>query len=318
MFLAVLKDATHNTMKRIFLMLILALTFMQMLQAQDIIITKQSERIDAKVIEVSETEVKYKKQNNSDGPAFVIKTSKISSIIYANGEVQLYYPEQPLESIKKGNKAIDQIDSQTDRQYTQDNGMQFSSEIQWLNGLSGAFVPSYKINKLFSIGMGFTIGNGFVRNVHLSVDDYESCSPIGDASIYFKNSFRVFIRTDYRILKYRVSPIASVDVGVMFNRLNGVSTSYTSYSNGITYENPFGDYDDIQVKNTIFVALSFGVSWKMTDGSYLQLKSGYAISPDAVIVGNRFVKNKSSIIVTESGNKNPSAFFISLGLTCTI
>ena len=59
-------------------------------KAQDIIVTKDSERIDAKIIEVSEQEVKYKKHNNLDGPTFVLSTAKISSVIYANGNVQSF------------------------------------------------------------------------------------------------------------------------------------------------------------------------------------------------------------------------------------
>ena len=70
-------------------MLLLAVTFVP-LYAQDIIVTHESERIDVNVIEVSETEVKYKKADNPDGPTFVLSTSKIASIIYKNGDVQTF------------------------------------------------------------------------------------------------------------------------------------------------------------------------------------------------------------------------------------
>lgn len=58
--------------------------------AQDIIVTKDSERIDAKILEVSDTEVSYKKTGYVEGPTFVMKTSEISSIIYSNGDVQTF------------------------------------------------------------------------------------------------------------------------------------------------------------------------------------------------------------------------------------
>lgn len=58
--------------------------------AQDIIVTKDSERIDAKILEVSDTEVSYKKAGYVEGPTFVMKTSEISSIIYSNGDVQTF------------------------------------------------------------------------------------------------------------------------------------------------------------------------------------------------------------------------------------
>ena len=54
----------------------------------DLIIKTNSEKIEALIQEVSDTEVKYKKANNPNGPLFVVKMEDISSIIYANGEVQ--------------------------------------------------------------------------------------------------------------------------------------------------------------------------------------------------------------------------------------
>ena len=57
--------------------------------AQDIIILKDSKRIDAKIEEVSEETVKYKKWSNQEGPSFVINKSRLSVIVYANGEVEV-------------------------------------------------------------------------------------------------------------------------------------------------------------------------------------------------------------------------------------
>lgn len=75
-------------MKRFLLTLAMIVYAVQIVVAQDVIVTRQAERIDAKVLEVSETEIKYKKTSNPDGPTFVLSTEKIASILYANGEVQ--------------------------------------------------------------------------------------------------------------------------------------------------------------------------------------------------------------------------------------
>lgn len=58
--------------------------------AQDVIVTKQSERIDAKILKVTDSEIEYKRQNNLDGPTFTLSTSKIATIIFSNGDVQAY------------------------------------------------------------------------------------------------------------------------------------------------------------------------------------------------------------------------------------
>ena len=58
--------------------------------AQDIIVTKDAKKIDAKILEVSKSEIKYKEADNLDGPTFILTTDEIKSVIYANGHVQLY------------------------------------------------------------------------------------------------------------------------------------------------------------------------------------------------------------------------------------
>lgn len=81
-------------MKRFLLTLAMIVYAVQIVVAQDVIVTRQAERIDAKVLEVSETEIKYKKTSNPDGPTFVLSTEKIASILYANGEVQVFEQQQ--------------------------------------------------------------------------------------------------------------------------------------------------------------------------------------------------------------------------------
>ena len=64
--------------------------------AQDIIVTTDAKKIDAKITEVSKSEIRYKEKDYLDGPTFVISTDEISSIIYANGKVVLYsQPSSP-------------------------------------------------------------------------------------------------------------------------------------------------------------------------------------------------------------------------------
>lgn len=54
----------------------------------DIIIKTNSEKIEALIQEVSETEIKYKKANNPTGPIYIVNMSEIATILYANGDVQ--------------------------------------------------------------------------------------------------------------------------------------------------------------------------------------------------------------------------------------
>ena len=68
-------------------------------KAQDIIIFTSGEEMEAKVIEVGDTEVKYKTWRNQTGPTWVKKTSDIFMIRYENGTKQTFTtaPQQPMQ-----------------------------------------------------------------------------------------------------------------------------------------------------------------------------------------------------------------------------
>jgi hypothetical protein len=58
--------------------------------AADIIVTNDSKKIDAKITEISQSEIRYKDADNLDGPVFVVPISQINSVILSNGRVILY------------------------------------------------------------------------------------------------------------------------------------------------------------------------------------------------------------------------------------
>ncbi len=51
----------------------------------DIITFKSGDQVTAKVIEISEEKIKYKRCDNLDGPAFVVSKATVASIKYSNG-----------------------------------------------------------------------------------------------------------------------------------------------------------------------------------------------------------------------------------------
>jgi hypothetical protein len=53
--------------------------------SQDTLITKDGEMIGAKVLEINQEEIRYKKSSNPDGPLYVIKKSEVVVIEYQNG-----------------------------------------------------------------------------------------------------------------------------------------------------------------------------------------------------------------------------------------
>lgn len=72
------------------------------LWAQDLIITKDAKRIEAKIIEVSKSEIKYKDWSYVEGPTFVIDTREITSVVYSNGSVQLFESQPTVSQSVEG------------------------------------------------------------------------------------------------------------------------------------------------------------------------------------------------------------------------
>lgn len=58
-----------------------------MATAQDVIVMKDQSTVMSKVLEITNTEIKYKKWNNQDGPTYSVNRSEVVSINYENGEV---------------------------------------------------------------------------------------------------------------------------------------------------------------------------------------------------------------------------------------
>jgi len=65
--------------------------------AQDIIVTKDSKRIDAKVTEVNVDDIKYKRFDHLDGPTYTLPKNEIVTIVYQNGLIDTFETEKPTQ-----------------------------------------------------------------------------------------------------------------------------------------------------------------------------------------------------------------------------
>jgi hypothetical protein len=81
-------------MKQIFLTLLITIFTLSSCFSQDIITTKASDDIKVKVLEVTTSEVKYKKFDNQDGPTFSLLKSEILMIRYENGSKDVFKESQ--------------------------------------------------------------------------------------------------------------------------------------------------------------------------------------------------------------------------------
>lgn len=76
-------------MKKILLVL-LSVLITSSAFAQDIIVTKEGKKIESKVLEVNVDDIKFKNLDNVDGPIYTMRKSEIATILYANGQVDVF------------------------------------------------------------------------------------------------------------------------------------------------------------------------------------------------------------------------------------
>ena len=93
---------------RSFLIVVVFIFSSDLLSAQstrksDLIIKRDSTKIEALIIEVNELTIRYKKYSDKEGPDFSLAKRDVASVIYGNGEVEqfaaapeIYFDEAPL------------------------------------------------------------------------------------------------------------------------------------------------------------------------------------------------------------------------------
>ena len=86
--------------------------------AQDLIILKDGSIIEAKVVEISPTEIRYKRFDHLDGPTIVMATDKILSVRYEDGRV---------ETVNAAPLANEAVGANTDRRSVQDGNSESSA-----------------------------------------------------------------------------------------------------------------------------------------------------------------------------------------------
>jgi len=75
---------------RIILLALIQICLTGTVLSQDVILKKDNTTILSKVLEVTSTEIKYKKWSNQDGPTYSISRTEVTSINYQNGDVDRF------------------------------------------------------------------------------------------------------------------------------------------------------------------------------------------------------------------------------------
>jgi hypothetical protein len=97
--------------------------------SQDVIITKSNESIKAKIIEVTEETVSYKKYHDPEGATFILKKEKIQTIAWENGVLDEYKEEAKAQAVPavKGTDVLPYINKKMG-DFHLDNGQVYDVE----------------------------------------------------------------------------------------------------------------------------------------------------------------------------------------------
>lgn len=186
-----------------FLTLLLFVTISIVSFAQDIIITKDKERIQAKILEVSKDEIKYKKFTYQDGPVFSIDIDEIVTVAYENGEVEIYNEETieeknemiqaKAEALRKQEAMYGTLIKEDDLYYLCDRDkrtkMDKEAYLEFIQDNCPEAYKSYKTGNrlwkagfgLLGSGLGMTLLVGTPLYVFGILEDYEEYRIAGSA-----------------------------------------------------------------------------------------------------------------------------------------
>lgn len=122
--------------------------------AQDIIVTTDGDAISAKVLELTDTSIKYKNFGNQQGPTFELPVSQVKTLIYENGR-KVTFESQATQQVTQPTQPNPQpqTTSNQTRSYSQMQQQTAKSDADLMRQYKTAFSDPYsKAKKLRTIG----------------------------------------------------------------------------------------------------------------------------------------------------------------------
>ena len=212
--------------------------------AQDVIVTRDSKKIEAKVTEINVDNVRYKNFDNQDGPTYTLPKSNIVTIIYQNGQVEMFDTEAQTQKPAGNNNdrpVIEPSAATAVSAASQQDRFAQTSEIRGphrKNFYTGIYFNPLSVALLngASLGAEFTFARKFIIEPYLRFprtslyfileEDIENGFGFGFAAKYFtggrKGGFYVGPNFEFNILDYdEVFLFLGTNLGYKFQFASG-------------------------------------------------------------------------------------------------
>lgn len=184
--------------------------------AQDVVVKKDGSTILAKVLEVNQDNIKYKKYSNRKGPTYTIRISDVMTINYENGEKDTFDVSATTASESQSSqKMIERKAAGNNRQLI----AKYNAPIT-LNPKEQSKKPADKYILIF----------GVTENSILSNDDIEITYKKNRRNNIFEDDERSYGRISYKInIRNKTNKVIYIDKANCFRvPSNGVALSYLS------------------------------------------------------------------------------------------
>ncbi|NBV13770.1 MAG: hypothetical protein EBS07_06850, partial [Sphingobacteriia bacterium] len=140
----------------------------------DTIIYKNKEKLLGKVIEISETDIRYKKETNPTGPIYSVDRNKISEIRFSNGQVEQIVPDE-----MSANQSQEILDKRR------------AIKFEPFGLVGGRVIAGYE--KVLKVGINLEVKGGYV-NSKIGYSGYNNYYTEG---VFLKPGIKFLLGTDY-------------------------------------------------------------------------------------------------------------------------
>ena len=255
-------------MKKLLLFLVATLGVSLSAMAQDVIVKKNAEEVQAKVKSIGLNEIMYLRWDNLDGPTYYIPKSEVFFIKYANGQKETFtdYVQTPAVSTPVKREAVKESFSKAKFQGYTYLGADFTSG---LGGPSLDFTFGVRTSKYFYIGGGLgwhnIVGKATVEtHSDYYYDDYYYDDYYSDYSNYtttvwvpyltFTSDIKAYIPTN----NSDFFPRLDLSFGGTVDTIDALCGLYMSFGAGFDYRR-----------------FSFGIGYQMPVYASIILPLGY-------------------------------------------
>ena len=214
-----------------FLSVVVLAMFSFIAHAQDVIVKKDGNTITSKVIEITSSEIKYKKFSNQNGPIYTINKNEVNYIHYENGE-----RETINASVNSNNTSISFVNTP---------GGTNTSDTELLNNFyANTGKKAQKLKKTAYIGGSILLAASipfFALNSNGMEDHFIYAGALAGAGLLWTGSFLLAAQKQNKKAAYYANNVVTIMQMELFNsKQSSLYANIDMFNDNITHKKSLG------------------------------------------------------------------------------